>query len=100
MENKPTDTAVQEQQSVAPHNHHTLTIAAFILTVLAWVTIPFQNIVSMCFAVIALALAIIGIRQPRGGSRNLAVVSLVAAAVLLLVYAIFWIALLYITVSF
>jgi uncharacterized membrane protein len=100
MDNMPTDNNAPQPAKPARAQHHKLTLAAFVITVLAWVSLPLQYVVSICLCIIGLALAIIGVRQPRGGSRNLALVTLVAAGVLLLVYVIFWSALLYFTFSY
>jgi CHASE2 domain-containing sensor protein len=100
MDIKPIDSAEQQPAKAQAKQHHKLTIAAFVATVLAWVTLPLHYLVSICICVIGLAMAIIGIRQPRGGSRNLALVTTVAAGVLLLVYAIFWAAMLFIALKY
>lgn len=104
MDIQPTDNIAQVQAAEqpaqakkAPAQHHKLTLAAFVITVLAWVAIPVHYVVSIGLCVLGLVLAVIGLRQPRGGSRNLALVTVVAGAVLLAVYAIFWSALIYLT---
>jgi uncharacterized membrane protein len=100
MDTMPTNNTAPQQQKPAQAQHHKLTIAAFVITVLAWVSLPVQYVVSICLCIIGLALAVLGVRQPRGGSRNLALITLVASGVLLLVYAVFWGALLYVTLSY
>ncbi len=101
METKPIEKAAEPAATTAAkQQRHKLTVAAFVVTVLAWVTLPLHYLVSLCLCVVGLALAIFGVRQPRGGSRNLALVTTVAAGVLLLVYAIFWAAMLFIAIKY
>lgn len=64
-------------------------VAAFVVTVLAWVALPLNYGVALGGGAVALVLSIIALRQRRGAWRNLALVSIVASVVLLLVLAIF-----------
>jgi hypothetical protein len=105
MDNKPTDNTAQSQpiqpaQTPAPIVHHKVTVVAFVLTILAWVTLPLHYVISAGLCIIGLALSIFAVRKNSGNSRNLALVSLVAAAVLLAVYAIIWGSLFYIMLSY
>ena len=69
--------------------------AAMVLAVVAWISLPFFYVVALAAGVAAVVAAIVALRQPRGAWRNLALTALVAAAVLLLVLAVFWSVLLY-----
>jgi hypothetical protein len=100
--NIPTEKTEQAHpaEKVAASKHPKLIVAAFVITVLAWVTLPLQYVLSLCLCVVGLAFAVVGIRHSHGGMRNLALFTLVASGVLLLVYAVFWGALLYVTLSY
>ncbi|MGN1251388.1 MAG: hypothetical protein ACI4US_00740 [Muribaculaceae bacterium] len=65
-------------------------VISFVITVLAWVALPFNEVATLVLGVAGLITSIIALRQPRGAWRNLTLVAIVAAAVLLLVLAIFW----------
>lgn len=100
--NIPLEKTEQEQpvEKVAINKSSKLVVAAFVITVLAWVCLPLQYALSLCLCVVGLAFAIVGMNRQRGGSRTLALVTLVASGVLLLVYAVFWGALFYITYNY
>lgn len=68
----------------------TVAIAAFLVTLVAWLTLPLSYWLSMALALAGLVLAIIGLRQARRCWHNLSLTVLVAAAVLLLVFIVFW----------
>lgn len=70
-----------------------LTIAAFLIAVAAWIALPISYIASLAGAVVAVVTSAFALAQPRGAWRNLALTALVAAAVLCLVFAIFFSAL-------
>lgn len=65
-------------------------VISFVITVLAWVALPFNEVATLVLGVAGLIASIIALRQPRGAWRNLTLVAIVAAAVLLLVLTIFW----------
>lgn len=71
-----------------------MAVAAFVVTVAAWVLLPLYYPGALGGGILALILSILALRQPRGAWRNLALVTTVASSVLLLILAIFWTALL------
>lgn len=83
------NTTPQEPEKEPRHSRGVLSVIAFVVTVLAWVALPLYYVVALGGSVVAVILSILALRQPRGAWRNLALVSIVASAVLLLVLAIF-----------
>lgn len=75
----------------------TLAIIAFVVTVIGWILLPLSYQATIGAGLLGLILSILALRQPRGGWRNLTLVSLVASSVLLLVMVVFAIALYYIS---
>lgn len=78
-----------ESRPVAKGRHWPSTVA-FVLTLLGWVALPLNEVATLVFGVAGLVMSVVALRQPRGAWRNLALVSIVASAVLLLVLALFW----------
>ena len=66
------------------------------ITALAWIALPLSEIATLVLGIAGLITSIFALRQPRGAWRNLTLVALVAAAVLLLVLIIFWGGILYV----
>lgn len=71
-------------------------VISFVITALAWIALPLNEIATLVLGVVGLITSIFALRQPRGAWRNLTLVALVAAAVLLLVLIIFWGGILYV----
>lgn len=71
-------------------------VISFVITALAWIALPLSEIATLVLGVVGLITSIFALRQPRGAWRNLTLVALVAAAVLLLVLIIFWGGILYV----
>lgn len=65
-------------------------VTAFLLTLVGWICLPYNEFAALAGAAAGLILSLVALRQRRGAWRNLALVSLVAAAVLLLVLVLFW----------
>lgn len=65
-------------------------MTAFLLTLVGWICLPYNEFAALAGATAGLILSLVALRQRRGAWRNLALVSLVAAAVLLLVLVLFW----------
>lgn len=86
---KPAQAAADEAPAARPAKKWAAVIS-FVITVLAWVALPFNEVATLVLGVAGLITSIIALRQPRGAWRNLTLVAIVAAAVLLLVLAIFW----------
>lgn len=68
---------------------------SFVVAVIAWITLSLYYQISLAAGIIGLITSILALRQPRGAWRNLALISLVACIVILLVMAVFWSVLLY-----
>lgn len=73
----------------------TLSLVSFLIVLGAWASLPLFYIVSATLGIISLVLGILAVRQRRGAWRNLAIVTVVASAVLVLVLVIFWAAIIY-----
>lgn len=73
----------------------TVSVISLILTLAGWMLLPFVYQASIACGVGGFITGIIGWRGRRGGWRNLAITCMVAAFVLLLVFATFWGAILY-----
>ena len=71
-------------------------VISFVITALAWIALPLSEIATLVLGIAGLITSIFALRQPRGAWRNLTLVALVAAAVLLLVLIIFWGGILYV----
>ena len=71
-------------------------VISFVITALAWIALPLSEIATLVLGIAGLITSIFALRQPRGAWRNLTLVALVAAAVLLLVLIIFWVGILYV----
>lgn len=71
-----------------------LPTASFVVTIIAWICLPLWYPGALVGGIVGVVLSILALRQRRGGWRNLALVSIVASSVLLLVLAVFWSALL------
>lgn len=65
----------------------------------AWLALIFNGSVSFWLAVVGLVLASVGAKSPRGLVRDMAITAIVASAVLLVVFAIFFGALYYLDKS-
>lgn len=65
-------------------------VTAFLLTLVGWICLPYNEFAALAGATAGLILSLVALRQRRGAWRNLALISLVAAAVLLLVLVLFW----------
>lgn len=88
--------AVPAGKATAPRPRRaTLAILAFVVTVIGWILLPLTYKITIGAGILGVILSILALRQPRGGWRNLALVSLVASSVLLLVMVVFSIALYY-----
>lgn len=88
----------QQEEAPAPRPRRlTLAVIAFVVTVAAWIFLPVYYPAALGGGIAALVLSVLALRQPRGASRNLALVSLVASAVVLLVLAVFWSAIYYVS---
>lgn len=74
-------------------------IIAFVAATLGYAILPFHFKLSLACAVIATTAGIIGWCGHRGAWRNLAITATVAAATLLLVFAVFWGGLFYVSSS-
>lgn len=61
----------------------------FILVVAAWVLMMPLPAASMVCVVVGLIMSIIGVRIPAGPRRDFAITAIIAASVLILVYALF-----------
>lgn len=86
----------KETKATAPRPRRvTLAILAFVVTVIGWILLPLTYQITIGAGVLGIILSILALRQPRGGWRNLALVSLVASSVLLLVMAVFAVVLYY-----
>lgn len=66
-----------------------------IVTLGAWLALIFSGTVSFCLAAVGIVLSSFGARCRRGLVRDMAITAIVASAVLILVFAIFFGALLY-----
>lgn len=100
---EPSDEATSARDKSAPGStgeslprHRTKSIIAAVLALLAWVALPFSEVATLAFGIVALLSSIVALRQGRNIWRLLALVSLLAAAVLLLVLIIFWGGILYV----
>lgn len=71
-------------------------VISFVITALAWIALPLSEIATLVLGIAGLITSIFALRQPRGAWRNLTLVALVAATVLLLVLIIFWGGILYV----
>ena len=61
----------------------------FVLVLVGWLTMMLNEWVSLFATVAGLVLSCIGVRIPAGPRRNFAITAIIAASVLLLVFAIF-----------
>lgn len=68
-------------------------VIGFILTVLAWCTMAWYDWIAVVLVVAAIVVSAFGCRLPRGGHRNLAITSIVAASALLLAIITIWVGL-------
>lgn len=64
--------------------------AACVLTLVAWVSLLYSEHISFWAGICGLVMSCAGLRTRGAVWRNLAITSIIASAVLLLVYAIFW----------
>lgn len=64
--------------------------AACVLTLVAWVSLLYSEHISFWAGICGLVLSCAGLRARGAVWRNLAITCIIASAVLLLVYAIFW----------
>lgn len=94
IENIKDDAATVADESAQTQPKHrklwvTAAVAGALLTVLAWLFLMFLPMGSVWCAVVALVLSIAGIWVGRGCVRDIAITSVVASGVLLLVHIIF-----------
>lgn len=66
-----------------------LAIVGFFLVLAGWLTMMVNEWVSIGATVVGLIFSIVGVRIPPGPARNFAITAIVAASVLILVYALF-----------
>lgn len=89
-----TDASVETQNKVQQHpdtlagRRRMVTIGA-IFTLIGWLTMMINPWVSLGSTVAGLILSIIGVRIPQSPRRNIAITSIIASAVLLVVFALF-----------
>lgn len=81
-------------QTESPRNNslqikRTLVPIGVILVLAGWLTMMISPWISLPCAIIGLILSAIGVRIPAGPRRNFAITSIVAASVLVIVYALF-----------
>lgn len=72
-----------------------MAVLSFVLTLVGWMLLPFVYQVSMGCAIGGFIAGVIGWRGRRGAWRNLSITCTVASAVLILVFATFWGAIMY-----
>lgn len=94
IENIKDDAATVGDEATQPQPRHrslcvTAAVVGTILTVVAWVCLMFWPVVSVWCGVAALVLSAAGIKAGRGCVRDIAITSVVASAVLVLVHIIF-----------
>ncbi len=93
-DNRPVHKPEQQQKPEKPEKTRPArpwpSVTAFLLTVVGWICLPYNEFAALAGAAVGLILSLVALRQRRGAWRNLALVSLVAAAVLLLVLVLFW----------
>ncbi len=87
-------TPAADTQNKTPHpaniqrRRRMATIGA-VLTLIGWLTMMLNPWVSLGATILGLILSIIGVRIPQSPRRNIAITSIIAAAVLLVVFALF-----------
>lgn len=94
----PANAAVMEQKADAPANSHEdkkirdrrrCVTVGFIFVLAGWATMMLNEWISLGCTVVGLILSCIGVRIPPGPRRDFATTAIVAASVLLLVFALF-----------
>lgn len=65
-------------------------IAGFLITLSAWIVLVSSDICSLTCGAVGLIVSCFGTKSSSRGWKDLAITSIVASAVLLLVFAIFW----------
>lgn len=61
-----------------------------VVAIAAWVSMVFSGNVSFCLAIIGVVVSAFGARAPKGLVRDMAITAIVASAVLIVVFAIFF----------
>lgn len=90
MDNVPENIEVPAQDySKAVSRRRKLVILGLLLVVAGWVSMMLHPFVSLACTVLGLVVSIIGVRIPPGPRRDFAITAIVAASVLLVVFAIF-----------
>lgn len=85
---QPIDSAGYEK-TYRSESRRTLVPVGALLVLAGWVTMMLNEWLSLGCTLVGLILSIIGVRIPAGPRRNLAITSIVAASVLILVFALF-----------
>lgn len=83
------DSETKKKDSI--NSRRNAVIAGCILTLLGWALMMFMPWFSLAFTVAGLVTSIIGVRIPAGPRRNLAITSIIASAVLLVVFIAFYV---------
>lgn len=77
------------KKTMKAHKRRKFVVIGCILVLAGWLLMMLQPTVSLCATFLGLISSIIGVRIPPGPRRNFAITAIIAASVLLLVYAIF-----------
>ncbi len=80
---------IQEKVDAARPGYAWLAVLSIVLTLVAWVCATGNGIVAMLVGAVAILCGAFAERSPRGGVRNVATTSIIAATVLLVVIAAF-----------